>query len=360
MSPFRFALLLLILGGLVLFVLQNWTPVLPLVILGTPSQPLPLAFWMMTAIAAGALTTIVIAGLFRITAFTAAPRKRSNRRPWNMPPSPVNGRPGWDVPPTDAADVPFRATDPTATRIQSDDDWEGTARAAWDDWEAPEPAAPTDVRRVESPRRSEDYRPDAPPQPFDRTHADEEIFDRLEPEEPPIYDAPYEVYRPPYSERFDRTASEPEYPPPDYWQSPYPEPPDSEPESAEPEPEVWDDWEEEADENREDDRPIAPPEPQRPIVEVQQEPKTRYRSGTVYSYSYRDDEPSSSPVDSSSNISRDDASAQNDRVIIPPSPHPDAVTDAADEDWGFEDDEDDPDETDSRSRRDRAHRDDDW
>jgi hypothetical protein len=228
-------------------------------------------------------------------------------------------------------------------------------------------ATPTEVRRVESPRRSENYRPSA--QPFDRTHADDEIFDRVEPEDPPIYDAPYEVYRPPYSERFDRPYSEPEYSPPDDWQSPYPEPSDaepsypeppySEPEYAEPEREVWDDWEEEP-ANREDDRPIAPPEPQRPIVEVQQEPKTRYRSGTVYSYSYRDDEPSPSPTDSG-NVSRDDAAGvQSDRVIIPPSTHPDAAADAAEEDWGFEDDEDASDETDSRTRRDRADRDDDW
>ncbi|NEQ28546.1 MAG: hypothetical protein F6K28_58175, partial [Microcoleus sp. SIO2G3] len=177
MSSLRSLLLLVIAGGLALFVLQNWTPVLPLVILGVPTQAIPLAFWMMGAIAFGAITTIVIAALFRITAFTAAPRKR--RRKGRYPPGSASQSPlPPDVSPSngrgiDPMDVPYGVSNSPRTTIQSDDDWEPQPREVWDDWETPvsgdreeqyrsiDDRQPVDFRMSDrAGDRSEDFRPE--------------------------------------------------------------------------------------------------------------------------------------------------------------------------------------------------------
>lgn len=63
MSLIRPLLPLLILGGLGLFAWQNWSPSLPLVFLGRRTQELPLAFWLILAIVAGALTLVVLSAL---------------------------------------------------------------------------------------------------------------------------------------------------------------------------------------------------------------------------------------------------------------------------------------------------------
>ncbi len=50
--------LCLVIGGLALFVVDNWLPVLPLVFLGIKTPPLPLALWIVGAVGAGVLTSI--------------------------------------------------------------------------------------------------------------------------------------------------------------------------------------------------------------------------------------------------------------------------------------------------------------
>ncbi|NJO77382.1 MAG: hypothetical protein HC827_01920 [Cyanobacteria bacterium RM1_2_2] len=57
----RVVLLLLIVGGLVAFAIQNLTPI-ALVVLGTRTLALPLAVWVLGALAAGALTTLLLSG----------------------------------------------------------------------------------------------------------------------------------------------------------------------------------------------------------------------------------------------------------------------------------------------------------
>ncbi len=64
---------------LLLFALQNWAPSMQLVFLGIRSPAFPLALWILGAIAAGILTSLVIAGLFHLTGFTAQRRPRGRR-----------------------------------------------------------------------------------------------------------------------------------------------------------------------------------------------------------------------------------------------------------------------------------------
>ncbi|MEW5857901.1 MAG: LapA family protein [Cyanobacteriota bacterium] len=110
-----------------------------------------------------------------------------------------------------------------------------------------------------------------------------------------------------------------------------------------------DDWEEEVadDDDWEEEEPRdRPPSPQpsakefveereRTTYERQQEPKSASRSGSVYSYSYR--EPRNSGVGKTEAVY--DA---NYRVITPPyqAPEPVRKTNQDEEDWGFEDEDD--------------------
>lgn len=61
----RIVLLLMALGGLTIFVLQNSVS-LRLVFLGIKTQALPLGFWMLAAVAAGVLTALAVAWLLQI------------------------------------------------------------------------------------------------------------------------------------------------------------------------------------------------------------------------------------------------------------------------------------------------------
>lgn len=77
MPLIRLILLLVVLGSLTLLLVQNWSPVLPLVFLGMSTQALPLAVWILLSVAAGAFTSLLITGFFKMSNYFArSPRKR--------------------------------------------------------------------------------------------------------------------------------------------------------------------------------------------------------------------------------------------------------------------------------------------
>ncbi|HEY9640792.1 MAG TPA: hypothetical protein V6C57_09930 [Coleofasciculaceae cyanobacterium] len=123
MSAVRLILILIVLGGLALFTLQNMSPALPLVVLGGTTLALPLAVWLGGAIAAGAITTLCISGLSSLG--RPVSRRVSAKRPAaNRFGSPFNT----------AGNSP-RPSAGSATRIQ--DDWStgGQTQDEWDNWE---------------------------------------------------------------------------------------------------------------------------------------------------------------------------------------------------------------------------------
>ncbi len=63
MATTRLAVVLLVLGAVVVLVVQNLAPTLPLVLLGGRTLALPLGVWMAAAIGLGALTTLVLMAL---------------------------------------------------------------------------------------------------------------------------------------------------------------------------------------------------------------------------------------------------------------------------------------------------------
>ncbi|MBP5975529.1 LapA family protein [Brasilonema sp. CT11] len=69
MAVFRLFLLMTVLGGLTLLLVQNLSPVLPLVFLGMKSKALPLAIWILFSTAAGAFTTVFVTSLFNFSNF---------------------------------------------------------------------------------------------------------------------------------------------------------------------------------------------------------------------------------------------------------------------------------------------------
>lgn len=311
----RIILFLIIVGGLTLFALQNISP-LPLVILGTQTQALPLSVWILGAIAAGALTTLVFAVLFRASNAIAPPRARSRpaaKRPlqqspnqpppqswtsrWGTSPEETEGNPGTYSAYTSPAAPNFSASSAATANPRTSaagDDWEKVGRPVeeWDDWEPPQTAS----------RSESSYTPHTPSSSNNST-------------------------------RFQNTRTviqEPE----------------------EQEPEEWDDWEEdegygEGDRNYPRDEQSYP---RRTDFEIPQQPRSSYRSGSMYSYSYRDNE--ETVVDASTfpgqNTQVDHNQSQSSgvydaeyRLITPPIPPDPDITPAPAEadDWGFDDDE---------------------
>lgn len=222
----RIILLLVILGGLTLLLVQNWSPVLPLIFLGVTTPALPLAVWILFSLAAGASTSLAIASLVQLANFFSQP-KSSNQRQVQPPPRP-------QTPPKQA--YSYTATNPTPPKT-------------------------------------------APP-----------------PSDPPLDD-----WQESASEDWDFEAEE-QSPPPD---------------------------------NIQDTR----------NYEKSSEPKSGYRSGSVYSYNYR--EPSDSGVGRTESVYDADY-----RVLTPPYREPEKVQEQ-EEDWGFDDDEfeDEEDDNNSSSRR---------
>jgi uncharacterized integral membrane protein len=180
MAIARLFLPLLILVGLALFALQNWLPVLPLVLAGFTTQSLPLAIWMLAAIAAGAATTVAVSTLFSLTRFTAV-RRSNKQRPAASPPyrseAQNEGRPwvaAWQKRNEARAQPPS-----PKTRLQ-EEDWDNRqSREEWDDWdeEAPRSRAPSEVRdRADEDWDNWDGYSDA-----DRRDADRRDADRTRP-----------------------------------------------------------------------------------------------------------------------------------------------------------------------------------
>lgn len=275
----RFLLLLGIAAGLILFALSNWANPLPLVFLGRTTPALPLAVWVLSAIAAGIVTHVVISTLFRLAGFAAAREvraqlRRSARRGGfqtgatsNVSSGTTAGRAaataaasrtkdedadwkdwrGFEEP---VSRKPAPSTDPKPEPVDDwdqppSDDWDGEAstdsrQSPPDDLPprtTPSDAAPSDSRSGYDERSNYE----APQQPrtasrsgsvysYGYRDSDEERTSKRK----MVVDANYRVIVPPYSS--------PEPPPP-------PPPPPVEPE------ENADDWFEDSNDDRDDRRP---------------------------------------------------------------------------------------------------------
>ncbi|MGD1948642.1 MAG: hypothetical protein ACFB14_03235 [Leptolyngbyaceae cyanobacterium] len=236
---------LLIVAALLILVLQNLSPALSLVVLGTPTVALPLSLWLLGAIAAGVILTLVIYQLVP----TKRPYRPMGQRLSDPASEPTNR---FVDAPSEPAPNQYERQPTGNHQNPYDTDWETfKAPEQWDDWgqqsgrtpsytadqtyrEAPRPsdAVGDTVRDIETGWGDDDYaasaryasRQDADPDmgwdeqrddrsdgPSPRTYeegwlygSDDEAPVSSEPEEPKpedsedVYDANYRVIIPPY------------------------------------------------------------------------------------------------------------------------------------------------------------------
>jgi hypothetical protein len=103
MAVIRLIILVTTILGLIIILVQNLSPSLPLVFLGMRTQSLPLALWILLSITAGICTSLIITRLLKFAidlssqeqpsipkSIPTPPRVRQNPSPPSSPPPPVN------------------------------------------------------------------------------------------------------------------------------------------------------------------------------------------------------------------------------------------------------------------------------
>ncbi|MGG6293276.1 hypothetical protein ACQ4M4_02540 [Leptolyngbya sp. AN02str] len=260
----RLLLLLAALVVLAIVMLQNSSPAIALVFFGVTTPALPLALWVIGAIAAGAITTIVLAALMGLSTRVTVSRSRRSRgrrlgeraqgpsgAPWNPP--------DWTR--VDESAKPEPRDRKRASQSSSRDDWDQPMVDDWDEW-----ASGTSAARSHSSAPFPDAAPipDAPSR--DRTARPwaEETYESAAYAEAPSYQD---------KEIWDEWAEEEELIDVDYEVTPS-QAASSKPSASRSQP----------------SRPPAEPEaPPRKIVEIQRQPESKSSTGTIYSFSYRRD-----------------------------------------------------------------------
>ena len=147
---FRLILLLAIAGGLTVFALSNGST-LALTFLGMQTPTLPLSLWVLGAIAAGIITHVLIASLFRISNLLAVAEARSqmrrNERRRDVAVDRTSRDSAQRPSSSDDADWDWQGDESPADRKPTDrqpsegktkiqdpiDDWESDAEDDWDD-----------------------------------------------------------------------------------------------------------------------------------------------------------------------------------------------------------------------------------
>lgn len=145
----QLVLLLLIAGAIVLFAISNLSPI-ALVILGISTPALPLAFWVLGALLAGIVTTLLLSGFSSLASGAAVRRAnqptRDARSPW------TDAREAEARNPRDAAGFRAAEAERTARNAESSirDDWNRN-RDEWDDWGSSSPSrSNSDAREARS------------------------------------------------------------------------------------------------------------------------------------------------------------------------------------------------------------------
>ncbi|MFW6264224.1 MAG: LapA family protein, partial [Cyanobacteriota bacterium] len=118
MPVFRIAILLFLLGGLLIFLAQNWSPILPLIIFGNQTPALPIAVWILLFAVAGVFTSLLLQLLNRL-ARGATPRQVERSVP---PPPPRPPRERETINPPRVSE-PYRQPPETATPVEEREEW---------------------------------------------------------------------------------------------------------------------------------------------------------------------------------------------------------------------------------------------
>ena len=180
-------LLLAILGGLALLLVQNWSPVLPLVFLGLTTPALPLAVWILISLVAGASTSIAIASLFNLANYFAQPKPQKKRQ-FTPPPRP---QPSSNTYTKQPAQESSNSADDWLEDPHNDQDWQY------------EENTPNSDNTDSYPQDSRSYEVNSEPKSSKRqgsvysySYREPDNFEVGKTES--VYDADYRVIKPPY------------------------------------------------------------------------------------------------------------------------------------------------------------------
>ncbi|MFM7365537.1 MAG: LapA family protein [Cuspidothrix sp.] len=133
MAVIRLIILATVTLGLIILLVQNLSPSLPLVFLGMRTQSLPLALWILVSIIAGIITSVIIISLIKFITYL-------NLQAQPIPVSksiPRSSRVKPNTPPP--------TSPPPVSQFDDEDDWETNGnKDNWDDEDnlAPEPSPP--------------------------------------------------------------------------------------------------------------------------------------------------------------------------------------------------------------------------
>lgn len=210
MSVNRLILLVVVLGGLTLFIAQNWSvlPPLPLVFLGMQTQPLPLSVWILVSAIVGAIAYELVANLLRLGNFRegqenfksfTTPKTKTSTRTYSQRYSST----GTESRSQPSGSPPPKSTTKNKTQEYDDyDDWDNAGDV--DDWdfenereETSNYYRDTEVRDVNPPRSN---RAGKSTQDSDSTYS----YNSRQPQNSgvgkteSIYDADYRVIASPY------------------------------------------------------------------------------------------------------------------------------------------------------------------
>lgn len=175
----RLLLLLGIAAGLVLFTLSNWTPAISLTFAGLVTPALPLALWVLAAIAAGILTSLLLTALFSASNYFAVREARAQMRfnrssgyqprpaspgfssqtnPGSKPSDPEDEDEDWKN--WEAYERAAASQKPTPAAASSEADEDDWASGIGEDWE--EDSQEAEVDRPQ-PEPTDRFRAEAPP-----------------------------------------------------------------------------------------------------------------------------------------------------------------------------------------------------
>lgn len=215
MPVVRLLLLLVVLGGLTLLLLQNWSPVLPLVFLGRQTQALPLALWILLSVAAGAFSSLLIASLFKMSNYFAQNRAKRRTANGSPPPRSVSERNSQTQQYTVRQQYTTSTTQQSPSATNSDasdaiDDW-SSDNTSKDDWSFEDTPIENSTQAASQTRQTYEVSPEP------KTSSPSDMYSHDYREEPrdskvgrtqSIYDADYRVITPPYGAK--NTASQDE------------------------------------------------------------------------------------------------------------------------------------------------------
>jgi hypothetical protein len=180
MAAIRLIILVTAMLGLIIILVQNLSPSLPLVFLGMRSQALPLALWILLSITAGIFTALIIIKLLKFA--TDLNLQAQQPIPRSIPTSP---RVRQNTPP------PKNPSPPVSQADDEFDDWDTNRNQDdWDDGEDSQPEQKTSASPQSSNSRPSSVYSYSSQSPKNTAVGKTES----------VYDADYRVIIPPYQE----------------------------------------------------------------------------------------------------------------------------------------------------------------